>query len=160
MRSLRNNRDFAVGLTVTLIGAVIYFVVLPSQLETAAEEGGVTLALFPKLASGVITFLGLLMTIGSLVGAAAAQRKRAPRLTRMQKIQVTAAVVIMGLYLVAMDLVGFVISTPLFVFGFMLFLGARKMWLMALMAVLLTAATYFAFDSFVGVPLPSGTLFE
>jgi hypothetical protein len=31
---------------------------------------------------------------------------------------------------------------------------------MALMAAILTAATYFAFDSFVGVPLPSGVLFE
>ena len=66
----------------------------------------------------------------------------------------------MALYLLLLDFVGFIISTPLFAFGFMCFLGAKKYWLIGVMAILLTAAVYFCFGSFVGLPLPLGVIFE
>ena len=160
MNSLSKNQNFFVGLSVAMLGALIYFIVLPSQLETAMDDGSVTPALMPKLAAGAITLLGFLMVLTSLFGHNFSAEKKLPRLTLGQIGRVVAAVFIMALYLVGMEWLGFLVATPVFALGFMLFLGARKLWVMALMAAALTAATYFTFYSFVGVPLPMGIFFE
>lgn len=152
-------RDFAVGFAVLVIGCLIYFVILPWQLEISTYEGSVTPALFPKLASGAIALLGLIMTLQALLKKTK-QAAAVRGLTLNQLGRVIAALFINAAYILAMAWFGFLAATPVFLFGFMYFLGARSIWLMVLFSLAVAGIVYFCFGTLIKVPLPLGYLFE
>lgn len=57
-------------------------------------------------------------------------------------------------YYIAMDLIGFIISTILFLVILFIYLGEKRKWLIALIAVSTTAIIYFMFGVLLHVMLP------
>jgi len=159
MLDVIKQRDFGVGFAVLLIGCVIYFVILPWQLEISTYEGSVTPALFPKLASGAIALLGLIMTLQALLKGPK-QTAGPQALTLKQLGMVIGALFINAVYILAMAWLGFLAATPIFLFGFMAFMGARNIWKMILFSLAVTFIVYYCFGTLIKVPLPVGYLFE
>lgn len=62
-----------------------------------------------------------------------------------------------GLYLLALPRLGFIISTPIFLFAAFLYLKSDKK-TAVILAVLLTAFAYIVFKMLLNVPLPAGIL--
>lgn len=69
-------------------------------------------------------------------------------------------VILTVLYLILIDLTGYVISTPIYMFVLLRVLKFRALVASVLIAVGVTAALYLVFDVGMGVALPSGTLFD
>ena len=63
------------------------------------------------------------------------------------------------LYIVLLGYVGFAVLTPLFIAGFMVILGERRKWFIALAAVLFTALVVIVFSGFFYLAIPRGVGF-
>lgn len=59
-------------------------------------------------------------------------------------------------YIAALKLVGFCLPTALFLFAGFLYMKERRIWLAALLAVVITAVVYLVFSVLLSVPLPRG----
>ena len=58
--------DVAIGLILAVVGAVVYFVVIPAQIPVR-ELGGFGVSFFPKLLLGLIILFSLLLAIHSSI---------------------------------------------------------------------------------------------
>ena len=67
MNTVGKNKDLRIALIVAAIGAVIYFVILPWQIDSLGMDDGLAPDLFPKMAAGAILLLGCLMTVNCLI---------------------------------------------------------------------------------------------
>jgi len=146
--------DFVLQLSGTLVilavFAACYFMVFPAQIETPGGFG-VSAALYPNtllLLGGVFC---LLLAVGQW-------RKRGGMGYVQVKIsaarRVMAYVAGMGLYLVALDLLGFMISSVVGILGFCYLLGERNPKLIVPLAVLAPVAIKVLFEYGLEVPLP------
>jgi putative tricarboxylic transport membrane protein len=59
-------------------------------------------------------------------------------------------------YIIILHYVGFAISTPIFIFIFMLILGEQRKWLIFLTSILMTAAVIIIFSKFFLLAIPRG----
>nr|WP_321295786.1 tripartite tricarboxylate transporter TctB family protein [uncultured Sphaerochaeta sp.] len=79
-------------------------------------------------------------------------------LTESTKRVLFACLIIIG-YMAAIAILGFLISTPLFLFGIMWFFSVRKWSTLLISSIATTAVLYFVFLKFLSVSLPAGILF-
>lgn len=159
MGFIRANRDLVIALGVTCFGILIYFIILPWQLDIVSDGGSVSPALFPKIAAGAIIINGVIMVI-SVVGkkVKVSAGKTLPFEWR-RVINPGISILMIAVYLYLMGLVGFKIATVPFLVGLMFFLGARRVWKVLIYSTILTALIYIAFDKMVNIPLPLGSVF-
>ncbi len=66
---------------------------------------------------------------------------------------------LIALYLVMLNVVGFMISTPLFLIAVMKLFKVKKLWVILAVALCTTVATYIIFTNILSVILPSGMFF-
>lgn len=79
-------------------------------------------------------------------------------LTESTKRVLLACLIIIG-YMAGIAILGFLISTPLFLFGIMWFFSVRKWSTLFISSIATTAVLYFVFLKFLSVSLPTGILF-
>ncbi len=79
-------------------------------------------------------------------------------LTESTKRVLFACLIIIG-YMAGIAILGFLISTPLFLFGIMWFFSVRKWSTLLISSIATTAVLYFVFLKFLSVSLPAGILF-
>lgn len=79
-------------------------------------------------------------------------------LTESTKRVLFACLIIIG-YMAGIAILGFLISTPLFLFGIMWFFSVRKWSTLLVSSMATTAVLYFVFLKFLSVSLPAGILF-
>jgi putative tricarboxylic transport membrane protein len=60
------------------------------------------------------------------------------------------------MYIIAMDILGFVISTSIYLFAMLLFLGMRRYAVMILTSILTTAVIFVIFRTVMYIGLPAG----
>lgn len=79
-------------------------------------------------------------------------------LTESTKRVLFACLIIIG-YMAGIAIFGFLISTPLFLFGIMWFFSVRRWSTLLISSIATTAVLYFVFLKFLSVSLPAGILF-
>ena len=78
------------------------------------------------------------------------------RIDAVDRNRVFWIAVLTGIYVVAIERLGFITGTVPYLFGFSFVLGERRWVRLVLFAVIAPVATYLIFDQFLNVPLPRG----
>lgn len=74
--------------------------------------------------------------------------------------RMTAMVVLFLIYIIAIQVIGYFIATPLFLIGSMYMLGRRDPKIMILVTAAVTLVIYLIFRAFLYVPVPMGPFFD
>ena len=70
--------------------------------------------------------------------------------------RVVLSIICLLFYVVAMPFIGFILSTLLFIYPFVLALGERRKWVLVVSPPLVTALIVLVFAKFITMPLPKG----
>lgn len=149
------SKDRIGGAVFAIFGILV--TILATQIKIPANLSEPGPRLFPYIA-------GIGMTVCSLgmVFTAKKQEARGPFLTREGWIRLGVVAAALVFYYLALEYIGFLISTPVFTFAIILILSSGKKVgkiAAALAAVAATGTLYFLFQSVFKIFLPSGKLF-
>lgn len=100
-----------------------------------------------------IFFFLILRDIVKIAGAPVAMEPR-DRLARGKIIRVVGSMALLGMYVGAMDFIGFDLATALYVFGSLALLGERRVWVLAITPIVFAGVAVFAFKEVVSIPFP------
>ena len=136
---------------VTLSGMAVLALVLIGNALRGATRGGKTLEAFEsELAEGIaVDFESEKATEPETEAGPAKQKRRGGGLI-VGLFAITAA------YLVAMDVIGFVISTPLYIFVLMFVLGMRRYIFMIVTSLVTVTVIFIVFRTLMYLSLPGG----
>lgn len=154
------NRDFITGAVVLCLGIVLFCLTYSINELTVS---GVGAEFMPRLVAVMFGILGIIMMgLGmgkSKTGAAGAEKKddRAPNGYRL----VTLNILLFFLYLYALEDVGFLLTTPVYLFLQMWLLSAPdevRFGRFAVVSILTSVGSYYLFLKAFQVILPAGIL--
>ena len=150
------NKETILGITLTGIGVFLFCFIIPWQVESQGESGAMSSAFFPKAGTVLLIILSVIFTAVSIKGNQKSEPKPPDPLEKKVKLNVFFSALCMGLYILAIALVGFVAATPLLLILLMVILGARfKDWVSILITVSVTSVTiYYVFMKILGLPMP------
>jgi len=132
-----------------LIGLAAVMFVITGNLEQQVTPGAMSASTYPKLILVCIMLLSGLI----LIKPAAGESDRRPVVLRgLPVILLTAT------YIALIELAGFFVITPLFLFVLPLFAGYRRYMMIAISVVVITASLYGVFVEILSIPLPQGLL--
>ncbi len=147
--------DFFSGIGIAIFAAV-FFIMAGTYPE--AEGYGLGPGGFPRIVTGTMFVLGVLLSLNSFVvarrGVKEDVRVTVPELLNMLLL----AAAFLG-YIFVIQYLGYIITTVIFLFLFMYLYGDRKWKRMALVTVIGTAATYALFKYVFLIYLPAFYLF-
>ncbi len=143
-----------VGVVLVAIGAVMG--ILSMQIEVKGGSNDPGSRLFPLLACGLIILCGLVVILF------AKKIETKPFVDQKGWGRIAVFMGVMVLYTLALKYIGFLISTPFFLFGCTgMLAGGRKTSLVGriLYSVAITAVCWFVFGRLLNMSLPAGKLF-
>ena len=149
------NTDRKIGLGLLVFSALIYFVVIPREID-ASTSGlrGLNPAFMPKLLTILLAgFSGLLIFTGK---PAESEEDSAPG--SRKNVWLTLAFLVFYAY--AIEPLGYLLSTGVTLAGFLCFFGTRKVWVIGAVSLTVPFALYWFFGKIMLVMLPAGTLFQ
>jgi hypothetical protein len=139
-RSSMPFRDSVAGLTAFAFAAAVFFMAGSYPASTALFPRAVSI--FMMIAGGILTVRGFFRT---------AEHDVLPRKTLLL---IAAVILLTIVYIVAVDYLGFVTSSLVFIPVTAYLLGVRNLFLIAATAVIFVSAVAFLFKIVFGVPLP------
>ena len=150
------NRETILGLALTGFGVLLYYFIIPWQVEFQDEGGAMSSAFFPKAGTVLLIILSLIFTAVSIKGNRKPKPKPTDPLEKRVKLNVFLSALCMGLYIFAIASIGFVAATPPLLILLMVILGARfRDWVSILITASATTITiYYVFMKVLGLPMP------
>ena len=151
---VKMKRDYLIGGILTLLGIVAMLMSMQVQVKTGSTDPGSRI--FPLLASGLLTVCG----VGVLISAAKSEDKAFLSGEGWKKLLMAFGCMV--LYILALKYLGFLISTPVFLFAIITMLaGGEKVaiWKKAAYALVVTGLSWYLFHSVLSMSLPNGVLF-
>ena len=143
-----NTPDTRDGLFFIAIGGVAFALALGYHMPGSLALSPAT---FPIIVSAVLVALGLRLVMRAPKGQGQALTGR----EFMSRVGAVAMVFALCLaYAFAMQIVGFVISTMVYLFVFLLMLGERRKSMIVLVPVITSVGVYFFFQKALSVMLP------
>ena len=132
------------GLVVVILGAILFFWIIPDQTEIA-DSGWLKPATLPKITSITIILSGV---IHFIFPTGKAEFDVAFSL----RVGLFFVISVIGLYL--MNLIGFVLAAPILILVIMIIVGERRpLWLVSGI-ILLPASIWFCVNLLLNKPLP------
>jgi hypothetical protein len=135
------------------------------ELRFVKRFGEMGSGFWPILILMVAIFLGVILLISNLITFQREKKQASEEVTispearidlkNRKKKFVLSVVCLLG-YIIIMPWIGFVLSTLVYVFIFILALGERRRFVLALSPFLVTALTVVVFAKFISMPLPKG----
>lgn len=150
---MKIKRDYIVGGILTLIGIAAILMSMQIKVKTGSTDPGSRI--FPLLASGLLTMCGA----GVILSAAKSEEKDFLSGTGWKKLLVAFGCMV--LYILALKYVGFLISTPVFLFAVITMLADGKkvaVWKKAAYALVVTGLSWYLFHNVLSMSLPGGIL--
>ena len=153
------NKTIQDSCVVFIFGNVLFWYSLSSHYNGPTVEWKMSPSLFPILISVFIVLLSISLFfdgIGQVKKAINQGSKESESAASKDlKIKPVLMTVLLSIaYFVLMRFITFIPATILYLGGMTLFLGERRYWLIALIAVICTMTIYVLFDLFLGVMLP------
>lgn len=148
LSKIRNSPDAREGLFFAVFGVVAFVMALGYHVE-----GNIALspASFPLLVSAVLIGLSLQLLYKGL----ATGGDKVVQTSLWAKLRNVGSVFVLGLlYVFAMSKIGFLISTMLYLFLFLLLLGEKRRKLLVLVPVVTSVTVYLFFSKLLSVMLP------
>jgi len=156
------NKDAIKGLTLFFLFLIVYFVLIPMEVEVFSSEEALQANFFPKLLiivlicfCGFLTLAGLKEGKGKSEGVidvnSVSQRKESWK--RVCLISISFIV-----YLAILRPVGFIISSLSFLLFAMNYYGSQKWLINIILSIIFVFAIYFVFRQILYVDLPQGIL--
>lgn len=147
-------KDHAVGGAVTLLGIAAMLLSMQIALKNASNDPGSRV--FPMIAGAglIVCGLGIFITAG--------KREQKVFLGKEGWLRVLLASAVMILYTLGLKYLGFLISTPLFLFAIIsLFAQGKKSSLVGriIYSLVVTGCVWYVFGKLLAVALPAGVLF-
>ncbi|AOT72123.1 tripartite tricarboxylate transporter TctB family protein [Geosporobacter ferrireducens] len=133
----------------------IYVTMLSNKFPNPGGDQVTGPDFFPKVLSGILIALSILLFVSTVLN----KEDRQVGLLEKSAIKAYITMAALILYLVAINIVGFAIATPVFLFGLIRFYGMENYVKIAASSVLATAIIYGVFKVLLAVPLPMGILF-
>ncbi len=151
-------RDRYVGLVFIVI-ALIWTAIVYRTIPSISGDGEYGPRAFPLIFGVVLCLSALLLVVFSFFGKADDDNiGQEPTLDKAEIFGVLSTFFLIVGYGFTMELVGFVVATPILVAIILVFLlGVRSITFILVFALGLTAGTYIVFSRFLGAYLPPGT---
>jgi len=145
---------------VIIIVAAIYLFA-DAGLRTARIGDPLGPKAFPALVGGGLILSAVLLVFETLAKRRTLEDRTIEPRTKDEKhlvLVMIGMVVWSGLYYYVFETLGYLIATPLFLFGLLSYFNQRKYLTNVLVALGFTGIVYLLFSILLGVPLPSGPL--
>lgn len=142
--------DIGVGIVLCILSVAI-FVYAGSYKGTGVSQYGPNF--FPQTLAVLMFFFSALMIVLALRGRAL---KGLEPINKLGFIRATVTLVLAIIYLVAMQYLGFFLSTIIFLYVVMTYIGHRGQTVRIVSSLLVTAIIYGIFQFFLKIPLPAG----
>ena len=141
------HRDRVFALVMIVLASIFYALI--SGLEDPYSPGALSASTYPRLILGCIIVLSCLLIVRPVSG----EEK-----TGTLSMKGLAVILLSAGYIFLIELLGFFVLTPVFLFLVPLMVGYRQFVASAASAVLVTAALYAVFVLILNIPLPAGLL--
>ena len=145
-------RDVFAGLILMAFSLLLFFVLIPNQVEPAA---GGPIALSPRLFCYVTAFLLLALSI-NLTLSALRSAEEAEEQTGNSLVRAAIAVVVSSVYVAGISFLGYFASTALALLFFLFFFGAKEIKTVFLFLLVILPFIYLLFVKGLKVILPEG----
>ena len=141
------HRDRVFALVMIVLASIFYALI--SGLEAPYSPGALSASTYPRLILGCIIVLSCLLIVRPVSGE---------ETTGTLSMKGLAVILLSAGYIFLIELLGFFVLTPVFLFLVPLMVGYRQFVASAASAVLVTAALYAVFVLILNIPLPAGLL--
>ncbi len=162
MDYLRRERSTAV--VIILWTFLVLFYIIPNFIETAEEFEIKSLspAFFPEIATCLIGGLAGLYLLVTFTKRFVHQSEGIQEgwLTPREELQAVFAAGIIVCFLLAIKLIGYLVSTPLALIGLFYLQGEKRFFKPVIIALLTTIGVYLLFRYLLNVQFPPGLLFK
>ena len=151
-------------ITSAVIVAFFLFMFIDSlKLHEVRRFGELGSGFWPSLILSLGILLGAVLLISNLIKYSKERKEGQVPLSsetmtdpRRRKRKIGLSILLLFIYILIMPLIGFVLSTLLYVAGFIFVLEERRRLVLALSPVLVTALVILIFSKFITIPFPRG----
>lgn len=146
--------DGIIGIGLLIFSIITYFILIPNQInEISFGAGSLSPSFFPRVASGAIGFLAIILIINNfLLKHQTVILKFGPKSFSI--------ILFMIAYVIGIQILGYLLATGLFLFILMLYLS-RENWIKYLIIVaVFLVVNYLFFEKTLKLVLPRGYLFK
>jgi putative tricarboxylic transport membrane protein len=155
--------EFHIAILLVLVGFFVLFMSNTIPLMVAVEKSSVINArFFPKLMGAILILLSIGMAVENYFRASTGKSNTADEDKKKLKGQwsrLGALAIICLLYYLLFQPLGFLLSSVLFMLGFLTFLGVRRWYVVLPLSILVPLCVYLLFKTILGAPLPDGLLY-
>ena len=150
------------------VGVIAFFsfmLIQATELKFVRRFGDMGSGFWPIMILSAATFLSILVLIFNTRKYLQEKKARAgepqapsrsPQELKERRMKLVLSVVCLLIYILIMPYIGFVLSTFFYVLAFILALGERRKWVLAISPFLVTAMAVVVFGKFITMPLPRG----
>lgn len=157
----KNYADIITGVFLIVFSGIIYFIILPIQVDQTPGPG-LSAAFFPKLILWSLVLNATVIIVLNVLNQDENPQKNKQynfEWGRRERKLSLSVMTVCVLYVYFMDILGYLVATPLSLGGLMLLLGARR-WMTIFVSVFLyTFILYVVFGYLLNINLPQGILF-
>ena len=147
------NDDLKLGSIVLAFCAFLWFYAIPYHIKGALP------ALFPKSLTLAMMIPCILFFYKGIAAARRGEKSSSMRVVPGATLRAFWVIPLMVVYIFLIDIVGFYVTTSLFIFIFMLFFRAKKSLSLYLYSVTIPLIVYLVIGRLLHFPFPDGVLF-
>lgn len=151
------NKDRVIGLGFLVLALFLYLILVPWQVYVPLRTKGTVLspAFFPKLISGGLAMLSLLLII--IPGATASKEREEEEKISLNYVKVTLMVIFCAVYVfLLISTFGFLPASIAFLVLFMRYTGVEDWKKIISISILVPLLFYYIFKLWADVPFPKG----
>ena len=147
------NEDLKLGTILLVFCCFLWFYAIPYHIK------GFLPALFPRSLTLAMLIPCIILLLSGFASRKSTQTRQEQKTPKAVILRALSIVPIMIVYIFCIDIIGFYVTTALFIFIFLLFFGARKPVALITFPIALPIVVYLIIGKTLHFPFPEGVLF-
>lgn len=143
-----------------LIIFIAFYFLIPSQVSDAGVPTNSPLAIYPSFFPKILAVFGCMLSLFLILTTSSISRQLSKNdiqiPTKSNLFRIFSVMLIISIYLLTFNFLGYLISTSISLVFLMAFLGLRDIKYYIISVIILPSAIYFLFKKILYVPLPTG----